>query len=78
MSAISVRLPTSLHEAARELAKRENVSINQLIALALAEKVSALMTEEYLEKRARRGDRSAFERAMSKVADIAPEEHDRL
>ncbi|HOU14662.1 MAG TPA: YlcI/YnfO family protein [Anaerolineae bacterium] len=78
MTAISVRLPTSLHEAARELAKRENVSINQLIALALAEKVSALMTEEYLEKRARLGDRSAFERAMSKVADIPPEEQDRL
>ena len=76
MSAISVRLPASLHEAARELAKRENVSINQLIALALAEKVSALMTEEYLEERARRGNRSAFERAMSKVADVAPEEQD--
>ncbi|HHH41672.1 MAG TPA: toxin-antitoxin system HicB family antitoxin [Chloroflexi bacterium] len=78
MSAISVRLPESLHEAVRELAKREKVSINQFITLALAEKVSALMTEEYLEERARRGDRTKFERAMAKVADVPPPEEDRL
>ncbi|MGD9047477.1 MAG: toxin-antitoxin system HicB family antitoxin [Anaerolineae bacterium] len=78
MSTISLRLPNSLHEQVRELAKRENVSINQLITLALAEKVSALMTEDYMMERARRGDRSKFERAMSKVADREPEEYDAL
>jgi len=35
-----------------ELARRENASINQMITLALAEKISALLTEEYLEERA--------------------------
>lgn len=78
MSAISVRLPESLHEALRELAKRERVSMNQFIALALAEKVSALMTEEWLEARGRRGDRRKFEEALAKVADVEPEEEDRL
>jgi hypothetical protein len=78
MSAISLRLPESLHEAVRELAKRENVSMNQFITLALAEKISALMTEEYLAERAGRGSRDKFERAMRNVADIAPEERDRL
>lgn len=48
MSTISLRLPDSLHAQVRELALKENVSINQLITLALAEKLSALMTEEYL------------------------------
>jgi hypothetical protein len=52
--------------------------MNQLITLALAEKISALMTEEYLEKRARRGSREKFERAMAKVAKVEPEEYDRL
>lgn len=78
MSAISLRLPESLHDAVRELAKRENVSMNQLITLALAEKISALMTEEYLAERAARGSREKFERAMQKVADVEPEERDRL
>ena len=47
MSTLSLRLPDSLHDAARTLAKREHASINQLIATAIAEKVSALMTEDY-------------------------------
>ena len=55
MSNISLRLPESLHKRARELAERENISINQLIATALAEKMSALLTAEYLAERAARG-----------------------
>ena len=78
MSTISLRLPDSLHARVRELALRENVSINQLITLALAEKLSALATESYLEERARRGDREKFLAAMAKVADVEPEEYDQL
>ena len=78
MSTIRLQLPASLHEQARELAEKERVPINQLITMALAEKISALMTEEYLEKRAKRGSRAKFERAMAKVAKVEPEEYDRL
>jgi predicted transcriptional regulator len=76
MSTISLRLPESLHNKVRELAKEENVSINQLITTALAEKMAALMTVEYLEERAARGDRVKFERAMGKVRDVEPDEAD--
>ena len=76
MSTISLRLPESLHKKVRELAKSEDVSINQLISTALAEKMSALMTIEYLEERAARGDRGTFERAMSKVRDAEPDDGD--
>ena len=78
MSAISLSLPESLLKQATALAQKENVSINQLITLALAEKLSALMTEEYLEERARRGSREKFEQAMQKVAKVEPEDYDRL
>ena len=78
MSALSVRLPNSLHNAIRELARKENVSINHFVTLALAEKVSALLTADYLEARAERGDRSKFEQAMAKVADVEPGPRDRL
>ena len=57
MSTISLRLPESLHATARNLAEREEISLNQFITLALAEKISALMTEEYLQQRAARGNR---------------------
>ena len=63
--------PNSLHEAVRELAKQDNVSINQFIALALAEKVSALKTEEYLTERAQRGSRAKFDAALADVPDCA-------
>jgi len=43
-----------------------------------SEKLSALITEEYLEKRARRGNRTQFERAMAKVPRTEPEESDRM
>ena len=78
MSTISLRLPESLHKQARKLAEKESVSINQLITLALAEKLSALMTEEVLEERAKRGRRKKFERAMAKVSKVTPEDYDRL
>jgi len=78
MSTISLRLPESLHESARALAEKENISINQLITLALAEKVSALMTEEYLGERAKRGSKEKFQAVLAKVPDVEPEEHDRL
>ena len=67
-----------LHSNIRELAKREGVSITQLITLAVAEKMPALMTEEYLEKRAKRGSRAKYEAVLAKVPDIEPEAYDRL
>lgn len=78
MSALSIRLPESLHERVRELAAREGVSINQLIASALAEKMSAIMTADYLEARARRGTREKFLAALAQVPDVEPEPQDRL
>lgn len=78
MSTISLRLPDSLHNRIRKLAKKDHVSINQFAATAIAEKISALETERYLESRAERGSRKKFNRALSRVDGGKPEKHDRL
>ena len=78
MSTLSLRLPESLHKQVRELALQEGISINQFAATAIAEKLSALMTSSYLEKRAGRGDRAKFEKALAKVSATPVEEYDRL
>ena len=78
MSAISLRLPESLHDKVREIAKRENVSINQIITIALAEKISAMLTEEYLGERGKRGSRAAFERVLAKVPDVPAQDADEM
>jgi hypothetical protein len=72
MSMLSLRLPESLHRKVRELAAKESISINQFIATAVAEKMAALLTEEYLEERARRADPVAFDRVLARVPDVPP------
>jgi hypothetical protein len=78
MSTISLRLPDSLHESVRDLAKEDNISINQFVATALAEKMSALITEKYLSERAEKGSKKKFKTALSKVKDIEPDTSDKL
>ena len=78
MSTLSLRLPDSLHEQVKHLAKQDGISINQFISSAVAEKMSAMLTQEYIESRAKKGSKKAFEKAMSKVPDIKPDGEDAL
>jgi predicted transcriptional regulator len=78
MSTLSVRLPESLHKRLKEMAEKEGVSMNQFITLAVSEKVSTLLTVDYLKERSQRGDRKAFESLLEKVPDTEPEEFDKL
>lgn len=55
-SNFALRLQPSLMEEARRVARAEGVAVNQLINVAVAEKVSALRTEEYFAERAAKGD----------------------
>ena len=75
---MSLRIPESIHGRIRELAKKEGVSINQLINSALTEKISALMTLYYLRERACRGDRTNFEELLSRIPYRKPLEGDEL
>lgn len=77
MSSLSVRLPESLHNSMREIFKKDNVSINQFVISAVTEKITALETEEYLEKRAQKGSRNAFKAILDKVPDVEPDKFDR-
>jgi len=78
MSAISLRLPNSIHDRARVLSRRDHVSINQFVATAVAEKISAIETESYLAQRAQRASREKFEAALAQIPDREPEEYDRF
>jgi len=78
MGALSLRLPESIHRHIRDIAKVEGVSINQLISSAITEKISAIMTEEYLQKRADRANIKDMESVLNKVADRKPFKGDEL
>jgi len=54
MSTLSLRLPDSLHNKIKEFSREEGISINQFIASAASEKMSAFATVDYLEIRAKK------------------------
>ena len=78
MSTLSVRLPESLHKKIKELAEKEVVSMNQFITLAVTEKMSALLTIDYLKEREENDSKQKFENIMDQVPDVEPEEYDKL
>ena len=55
MSKLNLRLPESLYKQVKVLAEQEGVSVNQFVTTVLAEKLSALLTQEYSGARAVRG-----------------------
>ncbi|HEX8160420.1 MAG TPA: hypothetical protein VF538_00865 [Pyrinomonadaceae bacterium] len=78
MSTTEIKLPAELLRRAREMAERENMTLEQFASSALAEKMAAWKTVDYLKERAARGDRQKFERALDSVPDIEPDAIDRL
>jgi S-adenosylmethionine synthetase len=78
MSTRNINLPKSLNRKLEELSEREGIPADQFIATAVAEKMSALLTEKYLEKRGNRASRDKYERALAQVPDVKPEERDQI
>ena len=78
MSALSLRLPNSIHRHIKEIATQEGISINQFISTAVSEKISALTTEDYLAERASRANRDEFKKILSNVPARAPVSGDEL
>ena len=78
MSALNLRLPDSIHRHIKEIARREGVSINQFISTAVSEKISAILTEEYLSARANRAKEGALKSILDEVPDRSPLPGDKL
>lgn len=78
MSTLSVRLPNSVHEAVKEYANKDNISINQFISSAVMEKITAMDTEAYLSERAERASKTKFMEVLKKVPNVEPAEEDKL
>ncbi len=78
MTAINVKLPDSIAKKAGELAAKDGVSFDQFVSTAVAEKISSWLTEEELDKRARRASREKFEAALAQVPNVPPLPGDEL
>jgi uncharacterized protein (DUF1778 family) len=74
----ALRLQPSLKAAAERVAMAEGASLNQFINVAVAEKLSALETEEFFRARAARGKREAFLGFLDGAGDEPPGAGDEL
>ena len=75
---ITVNIPKALYQQVEVLAKQENISVEQLITIALSAQVSAWMTKDYIEEKVKRGSWENFKQVLKKVPDVELESCDRL
>lgn len=71
-----LRLPKSIKAAVERIAKEEGISVNQFVATAVAEKLSALRTADYLATRAGRADLDRFRAILTRRGGAPPRDGD--
>jgi hypothetical protein len=72
LTTYALRFPKSLKEQVTRIARREGVRVNQFIAMAVAEKVSALETERFFMERARGADIEALRKTLRRPGGAPP------
>lgn len=78
MSRLTIRIPESLAKQLQACAEDEGVTVDQLLASAAAEKLSALMTVDHLRQRAAQANREDFLAFLDASPDLPPVEGDEL
>jgi hypothetical protein len=71
-STYPLRLPKSLKNEVARIAKRDGTSVNQFIAIAVAEKISALETEDFFAERANQADLGRFRKLLRRPGGEVP------
>ena len=71
-----LRLPRSLKEAVVRICEQEGTSLNQFVATAVAEKVTALQTARFFADRKARADFKVFDRIMKRRRGKPPRQGD--
>ncbi|MDM8559656.1 hypothetical protein [Candidatus Parabeggiatoa sp. HSG14] len=86
MNTINLQIPNWLHESLNKVAAEQNCSVSLFITLAVTEKITLLTSKEYFEKKGNARllklaspiNREKFDKLLDKVADVEPEERDKL
>ena len=76
MSTLSVRFPESVHDAVKTYARKDDISINQFVISAVIEKLTALDTAEYIERRGAMGSEEKYLSVLKKAPHVQPGKED--
>jgi hypothetical protein len=78
MTPIQAQIPDYLYRQVESIAEKENISIDMIVSMALSGHLTTLLTQQYLEDKAKKGSWQRFQAILAKVPDVEPEEYDRL
>lgn len=78
MKTLEAQVPDILVEEVKELAAKQNATVDQIVSLALAAQVSAWRTRESIASRAKRVDWQKIDDILSRVPDVPPQPGDEL
>jgi hypothetical protein len=78
MTTISTKMPDTLFLHAKAIAEREEITLDQFIALAVASQISSWEIGQSFAKRAEKGDWKEARKILAKAPDVEPETADRL
>lgn len=67
-----LRLPKSLKSAVESVSRKDGTSINQFVAIAVAEKIAALEAATFFSSRKNRADFSAFDAILNRKGGLPP------
>jgi hypothetical protein len=70
MSQYALRLPESLKQAAKRIAAADDTTMNQFFVVAIAEKISAMETAQFFEKRAASANADVAQQAWDKIGSV--------
>lgn len=78
MRALNINLPDSLVAKMEELSKKDGISLEYFVSLAVAEKISSWVTDGFIQDRAKRANKEKYLQVLKLVPDREPLEHDKL
>jgi hypothetical protein len=76
MSSYALRLPESLKSASKRIAAADDTTMNQFFVVAIAEKISAMETADFFQRRSANTSKAKADKVWAKVSSKAPEAQD--
>lgn len=78
MTSVETKIPDALYRQAQAIAQREDISLDELIAIALASQVSVWQARQSFSEQAAQGDWEKARQILANAPDKEPEDHDQL
>ena len=78
MTTIKANVPDYLAKLAAEAAEKEQITLDQVVSLALSSQVTAWKVRDEIATRAKRGNLAEFDRILARVPGVPPQPGDEL